>query len=153
MTFQPVNVGRARAQGVEFTAEMDVLDWLVAYVNYTFTDTENLDTGDPLRRFARNVVNAGVTAEPVRRLNVDAQFYVVSSQFETSRLHQSRLRSRGHRGGLRDPGPARPLAGTQRVRAHPEPARPALQRGARIPGARDQRAGRTPKALQLGVVP
>ena len=83
VTFQPVNVGRARAQGVEFTAEMDVLDWLVAYVNYTFTDTENLDTGDPLRRFARNVVNAGITAEPVRRLNVYAQLYVVSNQFET----------------------------------------------------------------------
>ena len=94
VTFQPVNVGRARAQGVEFAAEMDVLDWLVAYVNYTFTDTENLDTGDPLRRFARNMVNAGMTAEPVRRLNVYAQLYVVSDKFETCRVHQSRLRWR-----------------------------------------------------------
>jgi len=81
-TFQPVNVGRARAQGVEFTAEMDLLDWLVANLNYTYTDTENLDTGDPLRRFARNVVNVGLTAEPLRGLSVYAQLYVVSNQFE-----------------------------------------------------------------------
>jgi vitamin B12 transporter len=81
-TFQPVNVGRARAQGVEVTAEVDLLDWLVMNMNYTYTHTDNLDTGDPLRRFAPSVFNFGVTAEPVRRLSIYAQMYVVSSQFE-----------------------------------------------------------------------
>lgn len=80
--FIPVNVGRARVQGAEVTAEVDVLDWLVVNLNYTYTDTRNLDTSGPLRRFARNVLNVGVTAEPLRGLSTYAQLYAVSSQFE-----------------------------------------------------------------------
>jgi vitamin B12 transporter len=81
-TFQPVNVGRANVQGVEVTGEVDVLDWLVVNANYTYTDTENPDTGTALRRFAPSVFNFGVTAEPVRRLTLYGQVYVVSSQLE-----------------------------------------------------------------------
>jgi len=80
--FLPVNVGRARTEGVELGAEVDALDWLLLFVNYTFTDTEDLDTGLPLRRFARHRWNFGATAEPIRRLSVFVQGHVVSSQFE-----------------------------------------------------------------------
>ena len=35
----PVNVGRARSAGIEFTSEVDLLPNLVASLNYTYTDS------------------------------------------------------------------------------------------------------------------
>jgi vitamin B12 transporter len=80
--FIPVNVGRAVTDTVESYAELDPLDWLTLYVNYTHNDTENLATGLPLRRLAPHRWNAGVVVTPVERLSLFAQAYVASSQFE-----------------------------------------------------------------------
>jgi vitamin B12 transporter len=82
-SFQPFNVGQARTEGVEAYVEVDPLDWLGLYANYTFTDTEDLATGLDLRRFARHRWNAGVTVKPIERLTVFAQASVVSSQLES----------------------------------------------------------------------
>ncbi|MGH7364889.1 MAG: TonB-dependent receptor plug domain-containing protein [Candidatus Rokuibacteriota bacterium] len=78
----PVNVGRARSAGIEFTSEMDVRPNLVASLNYTYTDTENLATGRPLPREPRHRWNIGLTWEPIARLSVFTQVHVVSEQFE-----------------------------------------------------------------------
>jgi vitamin B12 transporter len=83
-SFLPFNVGRAKTEGVEVYAEVDPLDWLTTYVNYTFTDTEDITTGLPLRRVARHRWNAGVTATPIDRLSLFAQANVVSSQLEST---------------------------------------------------------------------
>src|SRR5581483_5190859 len=80
--FIPVNVGRAVTDTVESYAELDPLDWLTLYVNYTHNDTEDLATGLPLRRLAPHRWNAGVVVTPIERLSLFAQAYVVSSQFE-----------------------------------------------------------------------
>ena len=48
------NIGRARSKGIEFVSQVVILDNLVATFNYTYTDTENLDTGRPLPREPRN---------------------------------------------------------------------------------------------------
>ena len=80
--FIPENVGRARIQGVETYAAFDPFDWIGFYVNYTYLDTENLDTGGELRRVPRNTVNTGVTVTPHRRLTLFMQANVLSSQFE-----------------------------------------------------------------------
>lgn len=80
--FAPQNVGRAETKGVEVYAEVEPVQWLLLYANYTYTDTEDLDTGLELRRFARHRWNAGVSVTPVERLTVFAQANVVSSQFE-----------------------------------------------------------------------
>lgn len=77
------NVGRARTRGVEFTSEVEPLDWLLLFGNYTYTDTEDLQTGLELRRFARHRWSAGVVVTPVERLSLFAQAHVVSSQFES----------------------------------------------------------------------
>jgi vitamin B12 transporter len=78
-----VNVGRARTQGVEFTAEVDLLRTLVLALNYTYTDTEDLETGNPLPRVPAHRINATVTWEPVPRLTLWAQVHSVTRQFES----------------------------------------------------------------------
>jgi vitamin B12 transporter len=78
------NVGGARSQGLENYLEVEPLDWITAYVNYTFTDTRNTTTGEDLPRFARHRWNAGITVRPIERLTLFAQAQVVSSRFEGS---------------------------------------------------------------------
>jgi vitamin B12 transporter len=81
-TFVPNNVARARTNGVEFVAEADVLDTLRVTSNYTHTNSEDLTAGTPLRRVAPDMLNFGLTWDPIRALSLFAQAYVVSSQFE-----------------------------------------------------------------------
>jgi len=76
------NVGRARAQGLEFTTEADLLANLVATVNYTFTESKDLTTGNPLPRVPKHSWNLGLTWEPIRRLSLFTQLYIRSSQFD-----------------------------------------------------------------------
>lgn len=78
----PINVGRARSAGVEFVSEVALLPNLVANLNYTYTDSENLATDRPLPREPRHRWNIGVTWEPIARLSLFTQAYVQSEQFE-----------------------------------------------------------------------
>ena len=76
------NIGRAKSKGVEVTSQVVILDNLVANFNYTYTDTENLDTGRPLPREPNNRYNGVLTWEPIRRLSLFGEIQVVSSQYE-----------------------------------------------------------------------
>src|SRR4029453_16504840 len=76
------NIGRARSKGVEFVSQVVILDNLVAAFNYTYTDTENLDTGRPLPREPNNRYNGSLTWEPIKRLSLFSEIQVSSSQFE-----------------------------------------------------------------------
>jgi vitamin B12 transporter len=76
------NIGRARSQGIEFVSELAILDNLIAAVNYTYTDTENLLTGRPLPREPRHRWNISLTWEPLPRLSLFTEVHVVTSQFE-----------------------------------------------------------------------
>jgi vitamin B12 transporter len=80
--FQSGNVGRARTDGLEFAAAFEPLDWLLFDMNYTYTDTENVETGTELPRFARHRWNLGMTVTPLPRLSLFLQALVVSSQFQ-----------------------------------------------------------------------
>ena len=76
------NIGRARSKGVEVTSQVVILDNLVANFNYTYTDTEDLDTGRPLPREPNNRYNGVLTWEPIKRLSLFGEIQVVSSQYE-----------------------------------------------------------------------
>jgi vitamin B12 transporter len=78
-----VNIAQARTSGVEFTGEVDLLRNLVATVNYTYTNSEDLDTGRWLPQEPQHRWNIGVTWEPIRRLQLFTQIHIVSSQFES----------------------------------------------------------------------
>jgi len=77
-----VNTNRARAQGIEFTSEADLLSNLIASVNYTYTDSEDLATRHPLPRQPAHRWNISLIWEPIRRLSLFAQIHMVSEQFE-----------------------------------------------------------------------
>jgi len=79
----PFNVGRARSQGIEFTGEVSLLKNLVASLNYTYTDSENRTTGQPLPREPKHRWNVGLTWEPMARLSLFTQVHVESEQFES----------------------------------------------------------------------
>jgi vitamin B12 transporter len=78
----PFNVGRARSAGIEFTSEVDVRPNLVASLNYTYTDSENLATDRLLPREPRHRWNIGLTWEPITKLSLFTQVHVVTEQFE-----------------------------------------------------------------------
>jgi vitamin B12 transporter len=78
----PFNVGRARSQGIEFSGEVSLLKNLVASLNYTYTNSENRTTGQPLPREPEHRWNVGLTWEPTARLSLFTQVHVVSEQFE-----------------------------------------------------------------------
>lgn len=80
------NVGKARTEGLEFSAELEPLDWLSLAANYTLTDTETDDglIRQEVPRIARHRWNAGVTVTPIPRLTLFVQAYLVSRQLETA---------------------------------------------------------------------
>lgn len=77
-----VNIGRARSAGIEFTSEADLTDTLTASVNYTRTDSKNLQTDRPLPREPRHRWNVGLTWQALPRLSLFSQVHIVSEQFE-----------------------------------------------------------------------
>ena len=81
-TFLPVNVARARTDGVEVVAEADLPANLRLSFNYTYTDTRDLITRTPLRRVPPDRFNLTLEWNPSRRLTVFALASIVSSQFE-----------------------------------------------------------------------
>ena len=78
----PINVGRARSAGIEFTSEIDLLRNLVAGLNYTYTDTRALGTGRPLPREPHHRGNVTLTWEPTTRSSLFGQVHIVDRQFE-----------------------------------------------------------------------
>jgi vitamin B12 transporter len=81
--FQPENVGRAVTEGVEFYSEVVPVDWLSLYANYTYTDTEDIDTHKPLRRFPRHRWNTGVTYT-WDKLQLFVEAILTTKQFESA---------------------------------------------------------------------
>jgi vitamin B12 transporter len=94
-----VNVARARTSGLEFTAEADLLNNLVASVNYTYTDTEDRSTDRWLPREPQHRWNIGVTWEPIRRLQLFTQLHVITRQFESEEVGYNRGHTRIDVGG------------------------------------------------------
>jgi len=80
--FQAQNVGKARSEGVELEGSVMPIDGLVLAVAYTYTDTEDQTTGNPLPRVAPNALSVTATWEPLPGLTLSGEVLVMSSQFE-----------------------------------------------------------------------
>lgn len=91
-----VNIGKARTRGWEVTSEIDLLDTLMASVNYTYTDSENLKLSRPLPREPIHRWNIGLTWRPVPRLELFSQVHVVSEQFEPTGGGNNGVYNSGH---------------------------------------------------------
>jgi vitamin B12 transporter len=82
----PINVGRARSEGLEFTSEVDLLDTLTASVAYTYTRSKVLVgalADRPIPRIPRHLWNIGLTWTPLPRLSLFTEVHTSSRQFET----------------------------------------------------------------------
>lgn len=79
-----VNAGKARAAGIELTADADILDTLRASLNYTYTDSKILARNQLIPREPRHRWNAVLTWEPMRRLTVFTEAHIVSEQWEST---------------------------------------------------------------------
>src|SRR5262249_2826833 len=77
-----VNFGKTRAEGFEFTSAVDILDNLTAWLNYTYTDSENLQTHPLLPREPRERLTSAWSWRPIPRLELFADAQWVSKQFE-----------------------------------------------------------------------
>ena len=77
-----VNIGKVRAEGFEFTSAVDILDNLTAWLNYTYTESENLQTRRLLSREPRDRLNLGLNWRPIPRLELFGDVQWVSKQFE-----------------------------------------------------------------------
>src|SRR5262252_3512712 len=77
-----VNTGRARAEGVEFVSEVAILTNLTASLNYTYTESEDLQTHRLLAREPRDRLNFRLTYRPIPTLEVFGEGQWVSKQFE-----------------------------------------------------------------------
>jgi vitamin B12 transporter len=86
---QARNVGRARTQGVEVEAAVTPIDGLLLSLAYTYTDTEDRDTGEPLRRFPPNRWALTGIYEALRGLRLTAELFIVSSQLEAPGLSRN----------------------------------------------------------------
>jgi vitamin B12 transporter len=94
-----INVARARTEGIEFTSEADLLPGLVASVNYTYTDSEDLSIDRPVPRVPRHRWNVGLTWEPLPRLSLFVQVHTSSRQFESEEIGYNRGHTRVDVGG------------------------------------------------------
>ncbi len=126
VTVRPENVANAWTEGVEFSSAVDILDNLFFTANYTYTNSKDLTTGQPLRRVVPHRYNIGITWEPIRPLTLFTQVNVVSGQFERE-------------GFPRNPGYHRiDVGGTYRL-VEKRGTFPALDLTARINNATDAR--------------
>jgi len=79
---QGTNIGKATAEGFEFTSAVDVLDNLTSWLNYTYTESEDFQTHHLLSREPRHRLNVGVTWRPIPRLELFSDLQWVSKQIE-----------------------------------------------------------------------
>ena len=86
--FDWVNVAEARSTGVELVANGQAAAWLDYYANYTYTDSEDLATGNLLARVPKHKVNLGLEVGAWLgswRLTGSVDQRWVDDRFQTSR--------------------------------------------------------------------
>jgi vitamin B12 transporter len=74
------NVGRARTQGVEVGWRQQLARPLAVEATYTYLDTEDLDTGQPLLRRPKNRAAVTIFWQPLPPLSVEARGTLVGSR-------------------------------------------------------------------------
>jgi len=76
------NIGRARTSGVEAAIRIALLKELEVRLSYTFTDTENKDTGEQLLRRAPHKGGVRVLYSPIDALKLNASVLYVGKRKE-----------------------------------------------------------------------
>jgi vitamin B12 transporter len=86
------NIGRARTQGAEFSADMVIVaDTLRAKASYTYTDARDLTTGLQLLRVPFNQAGLSFIYTPTPKWEVEPRLTLVGSRFDTDFTTGSRV--------------------------------------------------------------
>ncbi|MFQ5596465.1 MAG: TonB-dependent receptor plug domain-containing protein [Nitrospiria bacterium] len=80
--FQPFNINKAEASGVEFTSGIGIVKGLVINLSYTYMDSEDKSTGDPLLRRAKHKGAFGMAYDATSRLNLNLLATVVEDRID-----------------------------------------------------------------------
>ncbi len=70
LSSSPINIDRARTEGVETTLTLHATRWLQADLTYTYTDARDLDTNATLLRRPYNQASGNLRITPVRALTI-----------------------------------------------------------------------------------
>ncbi|HEY7573800.1 MAG TPA: TonB-dependent receptor, partial [Thermoanaerobaculia bacterium] len=81
-----LNVGNARARGVEVGWSQPLVSWLSIEATYTYLNTENLDTGAPLLRRPENRGALGLDFRPLPGVDVIPRVILVGSRADADPL-------------------------------------------------------------------
>lgn len=82
-TFLFSNIARARTQGLEATARLRVTETISLAFNYTYMDTQDLDTGLELLRRARNKAGAELNYDINQKTHVNLNMVYVGPRADT----------------------------------------------------------------------
>lgn len=82
-TFRSANIARANTEGFEVGLNYDPTDPLSFRLAYTYTDTENEESGAGLLRRPRNKAAFTTVYTPTKRLRAQLQWRVYSSRFDS----------------------------------------------------------------------
>lgn len=81
-TFISENIARARTQGIETSAEWHMSEVLSSKFAYTYTDTEDRDSGDSLLRRPRHKFSADAQYKPLQSLTLQAGLSLTGARFD-----------------------------------------------------------------------
>lgn len=73
VTFVSENIAKAKSWGIESTISAKLCEYLSLIGSYTFTDTEDKNTGEKLLRRARHKGSIGFSSKPMQSLKIDLE--------------------------------------------------------------------------------
>ncbi len=82
-TFRSININEAKSQGVEISSLVDIDDQTSIRLVYTYTDTEDEETGQTLLRRARNKISTSLLYQPVARFDCSATLSYIGPRADT----------------------------------------------------------------------
>ncbi len=82
-SFIYLNVNEAKSKGIEFAATCQPTTDITLRASYTYTDTENKDTGEQLLRRPKNKFNADLTYRFLEKGNINLNLVHVGSRKDT----------------------------------------------------------------------
>jgi vitamin B12 transporter len=95
-TFAPVNIGKARTQGVEAYLEWQAMDTLKLKADYTYTEALDETFHTPLLRRPKNKVSGDIFWQALPALNADFTLLYAGSSADIGRENFSPLTLPGH---------------------------------------------------------
>lgn len=81
-TFLAGNISESQSKGIEWIGSLSLNRKLTVSVNYTFLDTEDKTTGNPLLRRPKHKAGINISSNPISPLNLNVNITLVGKRFD-----------------------------------------------------------------------